>query len=1340
MTQTRNRLSKNTAYILQSWILAVAATAAVTAIAPPAAAQSFYEEQGKLIRAPQAVGALGADLFGDQVNFYTGSLEFIQNDVSLPGNNSLPVAIGRRLIAGSYNDGGRLFGRWDLEIPHLHGIYSDTGWINSSAFADRRKRCSQFSKPPIVAGSYGTGGLWSGIEYWHGSFLYVPGVGDQEILRRFVANPHVPADGAAEQSPYTIYPLVTRNLWAFKCLSSLASDTSADKSSGEGFLAISPEGTQYRFDWMVSRSLDSLEKGTTAPALTAALSSATGTDGPSAPPVSNAADSGDGSVLSRSEIWILPTLITDRYGNTVTYTYNAANPWQLQNISASDGRSISLTYVPTTNQVASVSDGTRTWAYTYNGVLPGATLDTVTLPDSSQWHLLGIDSLMADLQYLGPPRCNDPGVLNPATMTGSMTHPSGAIGEFTLTTTPHARAGVYLQCMNTGTVGEYASRPKDFATNALTKKVITGPGLPAMTWTTTYPEPEGSWAPCSGCVTTKTVEVLDPAGDITRYTFGTLDKQTEGLLQRTEVVDAANGSLRSTVTLYRDPAVGPFPSQMGVSDQGRGDGDMTSRLQVAERRTVSQQGVDFTWQVNGVGGIDTKGRPVDVTRSSSLANSRTERTTYFDQLDKWVLSQVASVTEASTGAVPVANAYDASTGTLSSVTRFGRLDRSMSYYGDGTLQTRSDGAGHVTTFSNYMRGIPQNVSYADGSAESAYVNNIGVITWLIDAVGYRTDYQYDLMGRLARIIRPTSDSVNWTDSVIGFVQPGSVEYGLDATHWRQTVTTGNATSVSYMDGFWRPVLTRVYDSADEGSTSKMTVRQFDHRGQPTFESYPQRTISYASDRPTGVATEYDALGRVMFSRADAEDHTVSTTATDYLAGFQKRVTNPLGFATTTSFQAFDEPREDAALTINAPEALTVTIARDIFGQPLAVTRSGNGASATRSFVYDDQHRLCKTIEPETGATLRDYDAANNISWRATGLALTSAACDRASVPGPSKTTFGYDTLNRLTSTAYGDGSPGITRTYYADGMPWTVSSDAATWTTNYNKRRQPVSETLSFEGLTYTLSRSYDGGGNVIQFNYPTASEGNPITANSVAYAPNALGEWTRAGNFATAVSYHPNGAIAGFTYGNGKIHALTQNDRKLPQLASDTGVVQDSYTYDANGNVKAITDQLPGNRASRTMDYDGLDRLKGATAPGMWGSASYSYDTLDNITNSTIGSRISTYAYDAQNRLNNVGSTVASYAFLYSYDAQGNITGRGTQSYTFDLANRMTSAAGKATYRYDGYGHRLKSTAADGTVTVSVYSPAGQLLYVTQRGGPGPAATTEYIYLHNHQIAEVKR
>jgi YD repeat-containing protein len=1002
-----------------------------------------------------------------------------------------------------------------------------------------------------------------------------------------------------------------------------------------------------------------------------------------------------------------------------------------------DGRRIALTYVPGSDRVASVFDGTRTWTYGYgSGLLPS--LDTVTLPDQSQWHLLGLEALQRDLTYLAPPRCDDAGTLELAALTGRLVHPSGAIGDFTLTPTMHGRAGVGRQCLNAGTVGEYASFPKDYATHALTRKIISGPGLPPLQWTTSFAPSGTSWGPCSGCVATKVVEVTDPAGDKTRYTFGTLFRKTEGQLQQTEVIDAAGGSLRTTVTRYRDPAAGPFPNPMGVSDQGRGDGDLGSRLQVLEQRTISQQGIDFTWKTND-DGIDTMGRAVDVTRSSTLGHSRKERTSYFDHPGKWVLGQVESVTETTTGAVSVKNTYSTTTATLTSIDRFGRRDQSMTYYADGTLKTRSDGADHTTSFSNYKRGIAQSVSYADNSAESAVVDNIGVISSLTDAAGNEWKYGYDPAGRLHRITRSAGDLVAWRDTVIDFAPAGASEYGLDASHWRQSVTTGDATSVTYMDGLWRPVLTRVYDAANEDATRKMVARRFDHRGQTTYESYPQRAIGDAGERPAGVATEYDALGRVITSHADSELGPL-TTATDYLAGFRKRVTNPRGFASTTSYQAFDEPAEDAATVIEAPANLTVGIARDMFGKPLALTRSGDGASATRSYVYDPNQRLCKTIEPETGATVQDYDKANNVAWRASGLALPGATCDRTSVTTSSKTTFAYDLMNRLTGTTYADGSPAIARTYYADGVIKTVSSGGATWTTSYNKLRLPTAEVLSFEGANYTLGRTYDANGNLNRLDYPSAAEGNPITARSVAYNPNALGEASQAGSFATGIGYHPNGAIAAFTYGNGKRHTLAQNLRGLPEVASDAGVLDDRYSYDQNGNVAGIEDRLPAKATTRTLGYDLLDRLASAAAPDLWSSATYLYDVLDNLRNSTVGSRVSHYDYDERNRLKTLSSTVPGYGFGYGYDARGNITSRGAQTYVFDQANRMTAAIGRDTYRYDGYGHRLKTTAADGTVTISVYSPAGQLLYVTQRGGPRAAATTQYIYLHRHQVAEVKR
>jgi RHS repeat-associated protein len=386
-------------------------------------------------------------------------------------------------------------------------------------------------------------------------------------------------------------------------------------------------------------------------------------------------------------------------------------------------------------------------------------------------------------------------------------------------------------------------------------------------------------------------------------------------------------------------------------------------------------------------------------------------------------------------------------------------------------------------------------------------------------------------------------------------------------------------------------------------------------------------------------------------------------------------------------------------------------------------------------VYDANERLCKTIEPETGATVQSYDAASNVLWRATGLNLPSTtSCDTTSVPeAKKKTTFGYDLLNRLTSTSYGDGRAGITRTYTPDGLPETITSNGTVWTNSYNNRRLLEKETLAYGRVDYPIGRTYDANGFLAKLTYPDNA--------AVVYNPNGLGEPRQVGSYATGISYHPNGAIASFRYGNAILHTLQQNARGLPEVSQDAGIVKDTYTYDANGNVTSITDGQEGGLTNRDMDYDNLDRLLHVKAARLWGDAWYTYDALDNLVASrfTAGgtARDLTHTIDPlTNRLKSITNSAGSgYNFAFDYDDQGNIKQRGSQAFVFDMANRLTSSAGKGTYLYDGLGHRVSVVGTDGVNRIQVYSQAGQLLYVKASNAP---TGTKYIHLHNHVVAEV--
>jgi uncharacterized protein RhaS with RHS repeats len=107
----------------------------------------------------------------------------------------------------------------------------------------------------------------------------------------------------------------------------------------------------------------------------------------------------------------------------------------------------------------------------------------------------------------------------------------------------------------------------------------------------------------------------------------------------------------------------------------------------------------------------------------------------------------------------------------------------------------------------------------------------------------------------------------------------------------------------------------------------------------------------------------------------------------------------------------------------------------------------------------------------------------------------------------------------------------------------------------------------------FSLAYGYNANAHLSQLTYPD----NHV----VSYAPDALGRATQvtgsgglgtAQTYASGITYYPGGAIAGFTYGNGVVHAMTQNARKLPGRSTDTlgafKVLDDTTVFDANGNV----------------------------------------------------------------------------------------------------------------------------------------------------------------------------
>ncbi len=599
-----------------------APAAAAAAAGAGGATETFYSEGGKLMRADENVTALGNDLFGDRVNLYNGALEFVQTDVSLPGNSGLPVSVGRRLVTGQSERVQGHFGDWELEIPRMQGVFSQRiGWKVGFGMSDATgARCSQFGKPPQVLGQNNQG-AFNPEEYWHGTFLYVPGAGSQELLLPDTSTASVQPTGAALGNP----KLTTKDRWLIYC--------TPLQGGGEGFTAVSPDGTSYRFDWMVSRPYASLTRAVgTAPQLAAAAQGQpTGASGSAQGPVDFAAS----YLLPRREIWILPSEVRDRFGNTVTYTYNG---WQVLKITSTDQqggavRTLSFEYEsgPTgpTSRVSRVTDGTREWRYTYRDVAygQGFSLATVSIPGGGMWTMdMNAIATPGDI-FGGGGACDSAtGNVHSETTTsylttGQMTHPSGAKGTFRAGLVTHGRSQVERACRGDDWDGTgWAFYPVASEVFSIRSKTITGPGLPAAdltsvnpggyTWTYRYGPHNASFAPCAGCPDTKWVTVTDPDQVLTRYTFGIKFRQTEGQLQTVEEgIKDGGAPLRTTVKQYVAPDAGPYPSYIGTSIQQRTWGDLSMRHTPEKLRTITQQDAKFNWRADN---FDRLARPRSV--------------------------------------------------------------------------------------------------------------------------------------------------------------------------------------------------------------------------------------------------------------------------------------------------------------------------------------------------------------------------------------------------------------------------------------------------------------------------------------------------------------------------------------------------------------------------------------------------------------------------------------------------------------------------------------------------------------------------------------------------------
>ena len=1265
------------------------------------------------------------DLFGDKIDPASGSVSFEQTDISIPGNSGIPVTITRTLSdPDSWFRETRDFENWSLAIPHVRSTYitdrsgnaKSAYWAIGKACTSRLNSNPHFSEHVTIDGLQATSQEYVANKnsYWNGDTVSIPGYGSVKLTEK--------------DSTYQRYN--NRN-WKVDCITN--SSTGRD-----GFKVTLDNGLIYYFT--EERVVSSAKKFILTP--TTNTLPCDNVSVPCVPDSLPASDPVPQVQYPMYHIFMQASRVENRFGQWVEYDYGANG--RLEKIRSNDNRTIDINY--SGNRISSINALNKTWTYSYDdsGV---KTLASVTRPDNKQWTFSHDKttswSFWLPINIGKHTQFPDRGT-GCTTLSGldypliEITHPEGMRGEFTMNEICHGQTGV-ARILKPNPMGySYDSFWLPYASNlfSISKKTLIFSDNSTYTWNYEYSQNEGFYG--TGPIQAKHRLAVNLGGFETAYLKSTtitnpdsskfvqyFDRRkgnSAGNLLFSEVYDSNNNLQKRDTFEYSDghyhgsPLTAAFvdvsTSQYSAGDLVTGESATRKQRQTKKIEYFSNTLDSYTTTYSG---FDIYDYPQTTYESNNFnGKKRYIKSFYYHDTTNWLLGQPSRVEVSSDGinyTEVFKTSYHSASGSYKSLPNyqyeFGRwFKRNESYHTSGTQAglpklVRYNGASYNSNsrwmeFSNYKRGkaqtvrTPQSLSTA---SQYAYlvVNDDGWVTKVTDFENNCTNYGYNPIGRLT-LIDPCDS--RWLNTNISYTTTTGND-GLShvfAGMLKQTITRGNYKKSTYFDNLFRPRMTEERDISV--TSGKRYVRQnYDAFNRATYQSKPAFNSIFLNH---GVTTQYDALGRVT----SVDDDTISGSVTyQYLASNKVRVNDNKGNLTTTTYLAYGSPTQTDATYIAAPNSTNTSLNYNIFGNLTSISQGG----ITESRVYDSYQKLCKTIRPDVGNTALVYNAINEVLWSARGSSISSStsSCD-TSVTAADKVTYSFDNLGNIRTESYSDSSPDKTFTYNKNGQLTNLVAGGVTTSYQYNSAQLLEKETLSVDSKSFVLDYGYDNMGHLSNLIYPSGQ--------NITYSPNALGQPTKAGIYASDAVYHSNGTLQTHLYKNGFRHTLSLYQSGMPSGAFDRKVVTSgggcvicpvtlnassslgssgdvginvvikpgeellyafnhSYSYDANNNLTFLDDKV-NNAYDFRATYDGLDRLD-VIADSYSGTGDVNYDTMGNITYYKIGSKTLNYSYNANKQLSSV-SGYQSYSF--QYDDKGNVTHNGRRSFNYNTANQMVS------------------------------------------------------------------
>ena len=595
---------------------------------------------------------------------------------------------------------------------------------------------------------------------------------------------------------------------------------------------------------------------------------------------------------------------------------------------------------------------------------------------------------------------------------------------------------------------------------------------------------------------------------------------------------------------------------------------------------------------------------------------------------------------------------------------------------------------------------------------------------------YGSTYEYDEDGKLVAVEDGTGQGITYTydgpdltkiSQKFDGEEKESCTYTYDDNHNLLTETTKGGVVTAYS-----------YETpTDEGSTygnpTKVTVKNSDGTLQSSC------TMTYSDD--------YNYLEEVTDSRNGTTKYVYDT-----VKGVLNSVTDANGNVTTYTY----DPNTDALLSTSGQTSSTDTAITNTYtytnDRLTAITHNG----FNYGFNYDSFGRVTSTTVADQTLISHTYNTNGTLSQSTYG--------------NGDYVNYSYDSLDRVVSNSY-NGVKSFEYDYNKEGLVARETDYENNVTKNYEYdfARRLVGETSS-NGLR--SSYTYDERNNiknlyvtkgdlVLADNEYTYKEDGLIDTvdmhvfgdSVLSYEYDSLNRVTRETIFNPiyALEYYDINTYIDYEYIASEVDGTDEVNQtglvsKMTHFTEWTlegeGVVDMGlyhvtfeYTYDANGNIKTVTQldydyngNVSGSTLLHTYTYDGLNQLIRHDDAEAEKSYTYSYDN-GNLCG------IYEYAYSTGSLGNMQGIKVMGYSSEWkdqmisfdgtpvTYDEIGNVVSYDGYTYDWEKGRQLSSISGNnlnVSYDYNSSGLRTKKVVGDKTTE---YYYAGDLLVAQYNG-----------------------